>query len=606
MRSASALTFVLVWSSIFVTVYGDDKSALQKFINGVGNGTHIMETWTGDISVNWTGVKLENDTVKELKLSSMNLRGEIPQGSLSQLSNLTELTLDNNSLSGSLLSDLVNCPALKIINLAHNNFSGELHTNFTLWGELSLFNVSMNSFTGPIPDSLMHHPTVKTIDMSLNRLSGSIPDFPTWSLTSFDVSNNSLTGALPVGYARFGSSPFQGTSLCGNPMPDCPPASLPSPRPQPSPFVPSPAPEPSALPGPPVRSNTHTSRAVIAATVLGMVIALLVLFLLFFAVAFLKKRKTSSAYGQSTRRLLSPNSPLSVPYSTRSLSATDFARPQWLTFFKPNRKFELDILLEGSAVALREGTLGKSFKVDLQTGDSYVVKQLRTVGIGEGAFREKMRMLGLQQHENLMPITAYFCGREEKLLITEYMENGSLFGWLQDNAETKKSVPWDTRIRIAVGAAKGIKYLHEHNLPHGRIKSSNVLLSNKGDARLSDYGLAEIVLESEQTGYPDTQIARTGDLRFKQDIHDFGLLLSQLFQIELASSSTDAGNSEVSPNFAEPTSERGRKLSDGFRRIVENCLKDSPDSTPTIQEVVKELRQVEIGDGGKGHCFPAF
>ncbi|KAH7294623.1 hypothetical protein KP509_27G010200 [Ceratopteris richardii] len=588
MRSASALVFVFVWSLILVTGYGsDDNEALLTFIKVVGNGTAIQKNWTLESNVsNWKGVQRHsNGKVMGLKLPSRNLQGAIPQDSLSQLLSLTSLVLDHNSLSGSLLPDLGNCTSLQTINLSHNNFSGELPSNFTIWKDLSLFSASMNSFTGPIPDSLMHHPTIKTIDLSYNRLNGSLPDLPTWSLTSFNVSNNNLTGALPAAYGRFGSSSFLGTSLCDNPMPACA--------------------------SPPTRKIGGPA---IAAMVLGAFIAL-VLFLLVLAIAFFRTRKTSSADGQSTRRLLSPvrsrNFPGSVPCLTRSLSAANVARPQWLTFFKPNRKFDLDVLLEGPAVALGEGTLGKSFKVDLQTGDSYVVKQLRAVGIGEGAFREKMRTLGLQQHENLMSITAYFWGQQEKLLITEHMKNGSLLGWLQDNAEAKKSVTWDTRIRIALGTAKGIKYLHEHDLPHGRIKASNVLLTNTGVPRLSDYGIAEIVLESEPTGDPNTQMARAGHVLFKQDIHDFGLLLSELFQTKLSSSSMDAGNSEGwSLNSAQPIvesiGERGRKVSDRLRRIVENCLKDSRENTPTIQEVVKQLKKVETGEDDKGNCFPAL
>ncbi|KAH7294531.1 hypothetical protein KP509_27G005000 [Ceratopteris richardii] len=563
MRSASALGFVFVWSLILVTGYGrNDIEALTKFINAVGIGTAPHTNWTHERNFSyWMGIKSTNGIVHRLNLSSRNLQGAIPQDSLSQLLNLNFLNLENNSLSGNLLPDLVNCTTLKTIRLAQNNFSGELPSNFTIWEDLSFFNASMNSFTGTIPESLMHHPTVKTIDLSYNRLNGSLPDLPTWSLTSFNVSSNNLTGALPAAYGRFGNSSFLDTSLCDNPMPAC------------------------------ASPSTPFSTSAIAAIGLGVFIAVL-LCLLVLAIVFYRTRK-------------------------------NVARPQWLTFFKPNRKFDLDVLfkpnrkfdldvlLEGSAVALGDGTLGKSFKVDLETGDSYVVKQLRAVTIGEGAFREKMRTLGLQQHKNLMPIIAYFCGQQEKILITEHIENGSLLGWLQDNAETKKSVTTDTRIRIAVGAAKGIKYLHEHDLPHGRIKSSNVLLTKTGDARLVDYGLAEIVFESEPTGYLNTQMARTGHDRFKQDIHDFGLLLSELFQTELSSSSTDAGNTEGwSPNSAQPIvesiGERGRKVSDRLRRIVENCLKDSRESTPTIHEVVKELGKVEKGEDDQGSCFPAL
>ncbi|KAH7423393.1 hypothetical protein KP509_12G053200 [Ceratopteris richardii] len=593
MQWASALELLLICSWILVTVHGSPESerdGLKRFMQAVGNYSSINTSWRNDTAgpCQWLGVHCTNDSVHQLNLRGLNLTGEIPDKSFGQLPNLTQLNLKGNSLSGSFPSELFTCTALKSIILRDNKFSGSLPSGFTRLVNLLSFDASMNSFTGSIPESLLHLKDLDTLDLSDNHLNGSIPEVPTWSLTNFNVSNNNLTGALPAGYSRFSASSYLNTFLCGDPHPPCP--------------------QPPPPPPPRTKQSHNITRVAIATIVLGILLALIVPLLLFFA---FRKTKTSSAESGTDLPLLSSTHTLdparSVPFSTKGSSSTDVDRRRWLTFFKADSNFDLDVLLEGTAVALQEGTLGNSFKVELQSGESYVVKKFKKVGIDQPAFDESMRKLGSQRHDNLLPIIAYFCGREEKLLVTKYMENGSLMHRLRDNAGGKKSLAWDTRIRIAVGTAKGIKYLHEHDLLHGNIKSSNILLSSNDDACLSDYGLAEIV--SARSGYPDAQMAPTSNLRFKEDIGQFGSLLSELFKTELQSSSTYAGDGEtLSPNSAQPFVEskgEGRgNVADRLRRIVKNCLNGPPESRPAIQELLKELRKVEIGDHGKHHCLP--
>ncbi|KAH7294553.1 hypothetical protein KP509_27G007000 [Ceratopteris richardii] len=708
MNSASALEFFFVCSWILVTIRGQtppepEIDGLKNFMDMVGRNSNITPPWSDRTKAcSWDGVICSNNTVQKLRLSNFKLQGEIPTGTLSKLTNLLDLDLGGNDLSGE-LEELSHCKALKSINLRdnkysgdlssdlfanwskltvfdassnkftgkfpqsllkcnhlqtldlsdnhlsgqvdnistsfpklksirlHNNeFSGPLPSNFTLWtslkvfdvssngfigpisesllqlnsletldlsdnhlngsipetnfaalitinlshnsfsgplpsnfmpsSNLTLFDASSNSFSGPIPESLLHLKRLETLDLSDNQLTGSIPELPTWSLTNFNVSNNNLSSAFPAGYGRFDSSSFLNTSLCGVPLSPCP------------------------LSG---KKDRRISGGSIAAIILGIVLGILV-FLLFRW--FLRSSNTRTKFFRKASNLR-----LYGPVQCRDFREHNVYRGRWLNFFKPNWKFDLDVLSEGSAVALPKGTLGNSFKVDLKSGESYVVKQLANVSIGEGAFDEKMRKLGSQQHENLMPITAYFCGREEKLLITEHMDNGSLLSRLRDNAAGKKSLTWDTRVRIAIGAAKGIKYLHDHKLAHGHIKASNVLLTSNDDTRLSDYGLAEIVPELEPPGSSDPQMASRENLCLRKDIRDFGWLLSELFETL----------NSVQP-FVERTVEGTHEDVERLRRLAKNCSDDSSKSGPTIEEVLTELRSLGMGNRGKQHCFPTI
>ncbi|KAJ0473546.1 putative protein kinase RLK-Pelle-LRR-III family [Helianthus annuus] len=209
-----------------------------------------------------------------------------------------------------------------------------------------------------------------------------------------------------------------------------------------------------------------------------------------------------------------------------------------LVFFKKNNelgKFDLDDLLRASAEVLGKGTFGTAYKAVLETGFAVVVKRLKDVTMGDKEFREKIEGVGAMDHENLVPLRAYYCNGEEKLLVYDYMPMGSLSALLHGNRGAGRTpLNWETRSSIALGAARGMVYLHAQGstVSHGNIKSSNILLTSSYESRVSDFGLAQLVGPSATPtrvdGYRAPEVTDARKVSQKADVYSFGVLLLEL------------------------------------------------------------------------------
>ena len=123
-----------------------------------------------------------------------------------------------------------------------------------------------------------------------------------------------------------------------------------------------------------------------------------------------------------------------------------------------------------------------------------------------------MRILGEIRHANIVSLLCYISSEDTKLLVYEYMENGSLDGWLhpRDPAGAAAALDWPTRLGIAIDAARGLSYMHHESaqpIMHRDIKSSNILLDPGFRAKIADFGLARILLKS---GEPESVSAIGG------------------------------------------------------------------------------------------------
>ncbi|XP_031254637.1 probable serine/threonine-protein kinase PBL21 [Pistacia vera] len=189
-----------------------------------------------------------------------------------------------------------------------------------------------------------------------------------------------------------------------------------------------------------------------------------------------------------------------------------------------------------------EGGFGKVYKGRLESGQIVAVKQLDHEGVqGHQEFIVEVLMLSLLHHANLVTLIGYCTAGDQRLLVYEYMPMGSLEDHLYDVAGDQEPLSWNTRMKIAVGAARGLEYLHCKADPpviYRDLKAANILLDNDFNPKLSDFGLAKLGPVGDKThvstrvmgtyGYCAPEYAMSGKLTLKSDIYSFGVVLLEL------------------------------------------------------------------------------
>ncbi|CAN4094097.1 unnamed protein product [Withania somnifera] len=189
-----------------------------------------------------------------------------------------------------------------------------------------------------------------------------------------------------------------------------------------------------------------------------------------------------------------------------------------------------------------EGGFGSVYKGRLETGLVVAIKQLNLDSLqGNQEFIVEVLMLSLLHHKNLVNLIGYCTDGDQRLLVYEFMPKGSLENHLFGLEPGKKPLSWCTRLKIAAGAAHGLEYLHcEANPPviYRDLKSSNILLDNDFNPKLSDFGLAKLGPVGKNThvstrvmgtyGYCAPEYAMSGKLTLKSDIYSLGVVLLEL------------------------------------------------------------------------------
>ncbi|GAA0173154.1 hypothetical protein Leryth_010974 [Lithospermum erythrorhizon] len=269
---------------------------------------------------------------------------------------------------------------------------------------------------------------------------------------------------------------------------------------------------------------------------------------------------------------------------------------------------------------LGEGGFGRVYKGRLESTNQIVaIKQLDRNGLqGNREFLVEVLMLSLLHHPNLVNLTGYCADGDQRLLVYEYMPLGSLEDHLHDPAPDKRRLDWNTRMKIAAGAAKGLEYLHDKASPpviYRDLKCSNILLDEGFHPKLSDFGLAKLGPVGDNThvstrvmgtyGYCAPEYAMTGQLTVKSDVYSFGVVLLEIITGRKAiDNSRGAGEQNLvawaRPLFtdrrrfsqmADPTLQRqypSRGLYQALA-IAAMCVHEQPTTRPLIADVVTAL-----------------
>ncbi|KAL8157406.1 hypothetical protein AgCh_002197 [Apium graveolens] len=186
-----------------------------------------------------------------------------------------------------------------------------------------------------------------------------------------------------------------------------------------------------------------------------------------------------------------------------------------------------------------EGGFGRVYKGCLPDGREIAVKQL-TIGGGQGEkeFKAEVEIISRVHHRHLVSLVGYCISVNERMLVYDYVPNNNLYFHL--HGKGRPVMEWERRVKVAIGAARGIAYLHEDCHPriiHRDIKSSNILLDNNFESQVSDFGLAKLALDANTHittrvmgtfGYMAPEYAASGKLTEKSDVYSFGVVLLEL------------------------------------------------------------------------------
>nr|GLL19417.1 probable LRR receptor-like serine/threonine-protein kinase At4g37250 [Ipomoea trifida] len=467
-------------------------------------------------------------SLRSLNLSGNALAGVVPE-SLTGLQNLTAVNLRDNYLSGSLHGGF---DAVQELDLSSNLINGSLPPNFG-GTNLRYLNVSFNRFSGQIPPEFPSRiPPNATLDLSFNNLSGEIPDssvFLNQDVKAF-AGNPELCG-VPL------------ENLCHAPSePTSPPAIAAIPKTIHS----NPAADSPDSGSSPASSRTRLKTGSIIAIVVGDVAAVAILALIFIYAYRAKRRKaiegtikkeaesakdfdwaSSSASPTEYNWLRSWTCLKTQRHADADADASDAAsettasessesqkgqtpQPQAeqktgeLVTLDGEKELELETLLKASAYIL--GASGSSilYKAVLEDGTTLAVRRIGESGFERfREFETQVRVIAKLVHPNLVRIRGFYWGADEKLVIYDFVPNGSLA-----NARYRKPgcspchLPWGVRLRIARGVARGLSYIHEKKHVHGNLKPSNILLGGDMEPKIGDFGLERLITgESSHKAY---------------------------------------------------------------------------------------------------------
>ncbi|PWA71975.1 jacalin-like lectin domain-containing protein [Artemisia annua] len=247
------------------------------------------------------------------------------------------------------------------------------------------------------------------------------------------------------------------------------------------------------------------------------------------------------------------------------------------------------------------------------------VKRLVISNSGQGnhEFWMEIQTLSCYKHKNLVCLVGFCDESGEKILVYEYMKNGSL-----DRYISNKDLPWLQRLKISLGAAQGFSYLHndvgpQHRVLHRDIKSSNILLDDKFEAKISDFGLSKIGPSNVEytflvtnacgtQGYIDPEYAKTDILTKESDVYSFGIVLFEILCGRLAISREYHDERRSLAALAQRRFDEDRLHEiifpclinqmnedslDVFSMVAYQCLKENRNERPTMASIVEKLEK---------------
>ncbi|KAL8246284.1 hypothetical protein R6Q59_007500 [Mikania micrantha] len=248
--------------------------------------------------------------------------------------------------------------------------------------------------------------------------------------------------------------------------------------------------------------------------------------------------------------------------------------------------------------------------------NTVAVKRLdRTLRHGDRQFSLEIQMLSCYKHKNLISLVGFCKESGENIIVYEYAKHGSLDRYLADD-----KLSWLQRLKISLGAARGLNYLHYdlgHRVLHRDIKSSNILLDENWEAKISDFGLSKIgPSKAEFTflvtnacgtiGYIDPEYVKTGILTKESDVYSFGVVLFEILCGKPAIIKTHQDDHRNLASLAQQSLEQDKlheiifpgiknemkvESLNVFTMVAYQCLKKKRTERPTMARIVEKLEK---------------
>ncbi|KAK7346240.1 hypothetical protein VNO80_20755 [Phaseolus coccineus] len=364
-------------------------------------------------------------------------------------------------------------------------------------------------------------------------------------------------------------------------------------------------------------SGSHRGASLSKGVVIGIAIGstFLVLSLIGLAIyAILQKKRAERAIG------------LSRPFASWAPSGKDSGGAPQL---KGARWFSYDDLKKCTSNfsennEIGSGGYGKVYKGVLPDGKTVAIKRAQQGSMQGGLeFKTEIELLSRVHHKNLVALVGFCFEQGEQMLVYEFIANGTLRESLSGKSDIH--LDWKRRLRIALGSARGLAYLHELANPpiiHRDVKSTNILLDENLTAKVADFGLSKLVSDSEKghvstqvkgtLGYLDPEYYMTQQLTEKSDVYSFGVVMLELITSRQPIEKGKYIVREVRTLMNKNDEEHYglRELMDpvvrntptliGFGRFLElamQCVEESAADRPTMSEVVKALETILQNDG---------
>ncbi|XP_006647834.1 LRR receptor kinase SERL2 [Oryza brachyantha] len=463
----------------------------------------VLKNWDQDSvdPCSWTMVTCSPDNlVTGLEAPSQNLSGLLSP-SIGNLTNLEIVLLQNNNINGPIPEDIGRLTKLKTLDLSSNHFSGGIPNTVGHLESLQYLRLNNNTLSGAYPSSSANLSQLVFLDLSYNNLSGPIPG----SLArTFNIVGNPLICAAATEHDCYGTLPMPMSYSLNNTQGTLMPA----------------------------KSKSHKVAIAFGSTIGCISFLIPVMGLLFW---WRHRRNQQILFAIDEQH-------------TENVNLGNVKRFQFR---------ELQVATENfsNKNILGKGGFGNVYRGKLPDGTVVAVKRLKdgNAAGGQAQFQTEVEMISLALHRNLLRLYGFCMTATERLLVYPYMSNGSVALRLKG----KPPLDWITRKRIALGAARGLLYLHEQCDPkiiHRDVKAANILLDDYCEAIVGDFGLAKLLDHRDShvttavrgtVGHIAPEYLSTGQSSEKTDVFGFGILLLELITgqtaLEFGKSSNQKG-----------------------------------------------------------------